>query len=160
MFRFSRVLLASALGRLNIMAYEFKGYSAHISSVETFYHYNMEMLNTEKRNLLFDFEGRRISTNRRDSLPTKYGKQAEIRNSLIADGCQIEGTVINSIVCRNVKVGVGAVIKNCILQDDTLVEKGAILDCIIADRSVVISENRGMTGYRTYPIYIERYKVI
>jgi glucose-1-phosphate adenylyltransferase len=57
-------------------------------------------------------------------------------------------------------VGVGAVIKNCILQDDTVVEKGAVLDCIIADRSVVISENRGMTGYRTYPIYIERYKVI
>ena len=160
MLRFSRVLIANALERLNVSAYEFRGYSAQISSVETFYNYNMEMLDTEKRKSLFDFEGRRIYTTRRDSLPTKYGRQAEIKNSLIADGCQIDGTVINSIICRNVRIGPGAVVKNCILQDDTLVEKKATLECIVADRSVIISENRGMVGYRTYPIYIEMNRVI
>jgi len=160
MLRFSRTLLADALERLNVMGFEFKGYSAHISSVETYFHHNMEMLDTEKRNALFDFEGRRISTNRRDSLPTKYGKKAEIRNSIVADGCQIDGTVINSVVCRNVKIGEGAVVKNCILQDDAVVGKNATLDCIIADRLVIISEGRGMIGYRTYPVYIERARVI
>jgi len=160
MLRFSRVLLENALERLNVAAFEYKGYSAHICSVETFFHYNMEMLDIEKRNALFDFEGRRISTNRRDSLPTKYGKNAEIKNSIIADGCQIEGTVVNSVICRNVKIGAGAVIKNCILQDDTSVGKNATLDCIIADRSVVISEKRSMVGYRTYPVYIERARII
>jgi len=160
MLRFSRTLLAEALERLSVMGYEFKGYSAHICSVETFYHYNMEMLDLEKRNALFDFEGRRISTNRRDSLPTKFGKQAEIRNSIVADGCQIDGTVINSVICRNVRIAAGAVVKNSILQDDTVVDKNASLDCIIADRMVIISENRGMMGYRTYPVYIERARVI
>ena len=160
MLRFSGVLLAGALERFNVMAYEFKGYSAHICSIETFFHYNMEMLDIEKRNALFGFEGRPIFTNRRDSLPTKYGKHAEIKNSIIADGCQIEGTVINSIVCRNVRVGADAIVKNCILQDDTLVGNDATLDCVIADRSVVISENRNMVGYRTYPVYIERSRVV
>jgi len=160
MLRFSRVLIAGALERLNIMAYEFKGYVAHICSIETFYNCNMEMLDVEKRKSLFDFEGRRIYTARRDSLPTKYGKQAEIKNSLIADGCRIDGVVINSIICRNVRIEAGAVVKNCILQDDTLVERYATLDCIVADRSVIISEKRGMVGYRTYPIYIERARVI
>ena len=160
MLRFSGVLLAEALERLNVVAYEFKGYSAHICSIETFFHYNMDMLDIDKRNALFDFEGRRIFTNRRDSLPTKYGKHAEIKNSIIADGCQIEGAVSNSVICRNVRIGPGAVIKNCILQDDTLVGQDAVLDCVIADRSVVISENRSMTGYRTYPVYIERSRVI
>ncbi|MCL2226685.1 MAG: glucose-1-phosphate adenylyltransferase subunit GlgD [Oscillospiraceae bacterium] len=160
MLRFSRVLLADALERLTVLSYEFRGYSAHISSVETFFHYNMEMLDIEKQNTLFNFEGRRISTNRRDSLPTKYGKNAQIQNSLVADGCQIEGTLINSIVCRNVRIGAGAVVKNCILQDSTIVEKNASLDCIITDRQVVISENRGLMGYRTYPVYIERARVI
>jgi len=160
MLRFSGVLLADAIERLNIMAYEFKGYSAHICSIETFFAYNMEMLDIEKRNALFGFEGRQIFTNRRDSLPTKYGKHAEIKNSIIADGCQIEGTVINSVVCRNVRIGAEAIVKNCILQDDTLVGNDATLDCVIADRSVVISENRNMVGYRTYPVYIERSRVV
>jgi len=160
MLRFSRVLLASALERLNVVGFEFRGYSAHICSVETFFHYNMDMLDIEKRNALFDYQGRRIFTYRRDSLPTKYGKDADIRNSIIADGCQIYGTVINSVICRNVRIGAGAVVKNSILQDDTVVDKNASLDCIIADRTVIISENRGMMGYRTYPVYIERGRVI
>jgi len=160
MLRFSGVLLAGALERLNVMAYEFKGYTAQICSIETFFHYNMEMLELEKRNALFDFEGRRISTNRRDSLPTKYGKNADIKNSIVSDGCRIEGTLINSVICRNVRIGEGAIIKNCILQDDTVVGKDATLDCVIADHSVVISENRSMVGYRTYPVYIERSRVI
>ena len=160
MLRFSRVLLADALERLNVDSYEFKGYSAHICSVETFFHYNLDILDINNRNSLFDFEGRQIFTNRRDSLPTKYGKKADIKNSLVADGCQIDGTVINSTICRNVKVAAGAIIKNSVLQDDTIVEKNASLDCIITDNSVVISENRNMMGYRTYPVYIERGRVI
>ena len=160
MFRFSRVLLNEALERLKVVAYEFKGYSAHICSVETFFHYNLDILDINKRNILFDFEGRQILTNIWDSLPTKYGKQADIKNSVIADGCRIDGTVINSIICRNVKVAPGAVVKNCILQDDTVVDKGALLEYIIADRAVTISENRKMMGYATYPIYIEQFRVI
>jgi len=160
MLRFSRVLLADALSRLNVASYEFKGYSAHICSVETFFHYNLDILDINNRNALFDFEGRQIFTNLRDSLPTKYGKNADIKNSIIADGCRIEGTVTDSAICRNVKIAAGAVVKNCVLQDDTIVEKNASLDCIITDRSVVISENRKMMGYRTYPVYIERGRVI
>jgi len=160
MLRFSRVLLNSALERLNVVGYEFKGYSAHICSVETFFHYNLDIINIDKMNALFNLEGRKISTNSKDSLPTKYGKKADIKNSIIADGCQIDGIVENSVICRNVKIGTGAVVKNCVLQDDTIVDKNATLDCIITDRAVVISENRSMMGYRTYPVYIERRRVI
>jgi len=160
MLRFSRVLLTGALERLNVMSYEFYGYSAQISSIETSFHYNMEMLDVGKRNALFDFEGRRIFTNRRDTLPTKYGKQAEIRNSIIADGCQIEGMVLNSVICRNVRISEGAVVKNCILEDEMIVEKNAALDCIIADRAVIVTANRSMIGSSTYPVYIEPQRVV
>ena len=160
MLRFSRVLLSDALERLTVMSYEFKGYSAHISSIETFFHYNMDMLDGSKRSELFDYEGRRIFTSLRDSLPAKYGKRAEISNSIIADGCQIDGTVTNSIICRNVRIKEGAIVKNCILQDDSVVEKDSMLDCIIADRGVVFSENRSMIGSYSYPVYIERGRTI
>ena len=154
MLRFSRELLAGALGRLKVVAYEFTGYSAQIFSVETFFKYNMEMLDHKKRNALFDFEGRRIFTTRRDSLPTKYGKSAVVENSITADGCQIEGTVINSIICRGVRIRPGAVVKNCILKDRTVVEKDAKLHWMITDRDVIISESRNMIGTDTYPVYI------
>jgi glucose-1-phosphate adenylyltransferase len=160
MLRFSRVLIADALERLNIRAYEFRGYSAQINSVDTFYRYNMEMLDIEKRNALFDYEGRRIHTSRRDSLPTKYGKKAEIKNSIIAEGCQIDGEVTDSVIFRNVRIREGAVVKNCILQEGAVVEKNTKLDYIIADRGVFISENRTMTGYSTYPVYIENSRII
>ena len=160
MLRFSRTLLAEALGRLRVLAYEFKGYSAQICSVETFFQHNMEMLDSEKRNALFNFENRRIFTSRRDTLPTKYGQSAEITNSIIADGCQIEGTVINSVICRNVLIKPGAVVKDCILQGGTVVEKHAELGWIITDRSVIISENRKLIGANTYPAHIARERVI
>ena len=160
MLRFSRILLANALERLNVRVFEFTGYTSHISSIETFYNHNMEMLEAKNRDALFDFEGRRIFTNRRDSLPAKYGKKAEIKNSIIADGCQIDGTVTNSIVCRNVRIREGAVVKNCILQDDSLIEKNTMLDCVITDRGVMISEYRSMMGSHSYPVYIERARII
>ena len=160
MLRFSRVLLAGALDKLKVTAYEFKGYSAHISSIETFFHFNMEILEGKTRDALFNCEGRRIFTSLRDSLPTKYGKQAEIKNSVISDGCQIDGTVINSVICRNVRIRKGALVKNCILQDDTVVKSNSVLDCIVADRGVVISENSSMIGSLTYPVYIERARII
>ena len=118
------------------------------------------MLFRSNRNALFDFEGRRIFTNRRDTLPTKYGKMAEIRNSIIADGCQIDGTVINSVVCRNVRIKEGAVVKNCILQDETVIEKDSMLDFIVSDRGVIFSEHRSMMGSHSYPVYVERARVI
>ena len=160
MQRFSRVLLAGALDRLAVKAYEFRGYSAQICSLDSFFHYNMDMLDIEKSNSLFNSEGRRIYTSRRDSLPTKYGKSAAINNSIIADGCQIEGTVENCVICRNVRIGAGATVKRSILQEGTVVGKNSELEYIITDREVFISENRNMIGYRTYPVYIEQSKYV
>ena len=155
MLRFSMVLLANALDRLKVNAYEFAGYSAKICSIGTYFYHNMEILDAAKRDALFDYEERRIFTSRRDSLPTKYGKEADISNSIIAEGCRIDGIVSNSVVCRNVVVKAGAAVRNCILHDGVTVEKNAELDWVIADNDVIISENRSMMGYSTYPVYIE-----
>ena len=158
--RFSRALVSGALERLDVMAYEFKGYSAQICSIETFFHYNMEMLDVDKRNALFECDGRRIFTNRRDSLPTKYGKLASIKNSIISDGCRIDGSVENCVLSRNVRIAEGAAVKNCILQESTVIEKDAELDWLITDREVIVSKNRSMMGISTYPVFIERSRIV
>ncbi|MCL2562529.1 MAG: glucose-1-phosphate adenylyltransferase subunit GlgD [Oscillospiraceae bacterium] len=160
MLRFSCERLAPAVSRLKVMGYEFTGYSAQISSVETDFRHNMEMLDSEKRAALFDYEGRRIFTSRRDSLPAKYGKAARVENSLVADGCQIEGTVINSVICRNVRIGPGAVVENCVLKDSTVIQQNAKLDWMITDRGVIVSAGRNLIGAPTYPVFIESERII
>jgi len=159
MLRFSKELLGNALKRLNVVPYEFTGYSAQICSPETYFKHSMEMLDPENRNTLFNFEDRQIYTSRRDTLPTKYGKTANVSNSIVADGCQIEGTVINSVLCRNVRILPGAVVKNCVLHGG-VIEKNAELEWIVADRGIIVSENRRLIGSSTYPVYIEQNRVI
>ena len=160
MLRFSCERLASAVGKLYVKAYEFKGYSAQISSVETSFRHNMEMLKPEHRNALFDYEGRRIFTARRDTLPTKYGKRAQVENSIVADGCQIEGRVISSVICRNVRIRPGAVVENCILNNNTVVEADAKLSWIFTDRDVIVSGGRNLVGIPSLPIYIDPERVV
>ena len=81
----------------------------------------MALLEKENRDALFGDRNHRIYTKVRDSAPTRYGFEAKVENSFIADGCEIEGTVINSVLFRGVKVGKGTVVKNSILMQDTMV---------------------------------------
>lgn len=69
----------------------------------------MMLLDKEVRNQLFG--ARDVYTKVRDSAPSKYGSNAIVRNSLISDGCVIEGIVENSILFRGVRVEKGAVVR-------------------------------------------------
>ena len=75
---------------------------------------------------------------------------------MAADGCVIEGTVENSVLFRGVKVGKGAVVKNCILMQDTVVEDGASVECLITDKNVKITAGKEVKGEASYPLYIAK----
>jgi glucose-1-phosphate adenylyltransferase len=160
MLTFTREIFAKVLKGYKVCSYEFNGYSAGIFSFETFFKHNMEMLDSEKRKSLFSNAGRRIYTSVKDSRPPQYGEKAKVSNCLIADGCQIDGTVENCILFRNVKIRPGAVIKNSILEVGVTVEPGASVSHICADTNVIITENRKLMGSETYPVYIPREKIV
>lgn len=157
---FVRDVLAPSLHALKVIGYEFRGYSAHICSLNSYFKHSMEMLDAESRNSLFYNEGRSIFTSVRDSSPTKYGSDAKVIHSLVADGCVIEGQVENSIIFRNVHVKKGAVVKNSVLLQGTVVEKDAMLQWIICDKNVVIQEGRNLLAYETQPFYIPKGKIV
>ncbi|MBQ8439488.1 MAG: glucose-1-phosphate adenylyltransferase subunit GlgD, partial [Clostridia bacterium] len=90
----------------------------------------------------------------RNSAPTKYTANAETKNSLIADGCVIDGTVENCILFRGVRVGKGTVIKNCILLQDTYVGDNVSLNCVITDKNAMIKDGRNLSGHQTMPFFI------
>ena len=95
-----------------------------------------------------------IYTKVKDQIPTIYGPNAVVRNSIIADGCTINGTVENSIIFRGVEVSEGSIVSNSIVMQQSQIQKGVLLDCAILDKSVVVRHNKRLIGQESYPIVI------
>ena len=141
----------------NYRTYCFDGFAASVSSFLDYYKYSMELTkNTEARSTLLNEMSRPIFTRVHNSAPVVYKSGAKIENSLIADDCVIEGTVINSVISRGVRVGKGAVVKNSILFQGTEVKKNAELNCIVTDKKVVINEGVKLSGNENMPFFVEK----
>lgn len=140
-------------------SYCYDGYNAFVSSFRDYYNYSIELtVNETARNSLFGVRERPIYTNVHNSNPAVYRDGASVRDSLIADGCIIEGTVENSILFRNVRVAKGAVIKNSIIFNGGIIGENANINCVVADKDVVICDNRILSGHFTMPFFIEKHK--
>ena len=153
----SRDILCRNVGFAKFMIYRYEGYYANFTSLQDYYATSMGLLgNGDSRNSIFNVKNRPIFTKVRNSTPTKYSGDAVVRNSLIADGCVIEGTVENSILARGVKVGRGTVIRNCILLQDTYTGSDVTLNCVVTDKNVVIRDGRTLSGCDIMPVFIEK----
>ena len=157
---FHRDIIAKNLKRKLIRAYPFNGWYSQISSLEGYFESSMKLLETEARRDLFGHAERHIYTKIRNSAPTKYSDGANVKNSLLADGCVIEGTVENCILFRNVHIGKGTVVKNCILLQDTYVGSNVQLNCVITDKNVVIKDDRTLSGHQTMPFFIGKGEMV
>lgn len=149
---FTRDVIAPNLESMKIMGYEHTGYFSGITSLQAYFNSNMQLLDANIRHELFGDRG--VFTKIRDSAPTKYGNCAVVKNSLIADGCEILGEVENSIIFRNVKIGRGAVIKNSIVMQNTVLGENCSLNCIIADKNVTVTGRKNLSGSENHPFYI------
>ena len=156
---FETDLIQGNVDKLNIYGYEEKGYSAVIESLQSYYNINMELLNPDNCDDLFNAD-RPVYTKVRDDMPAIYGLGSSVKNSLVADGCIIEGTVENSILFRGVRVEKGAVVKNSIIMQDGFVAQNATLNCVVVDKSVVITPNKTLSGAESYPVHIGKEIVI
>ena len=140
--------------------YIYDGFCATIDSLASFFATNMALLRPEVRKDLFEVPYHPVYTKVRSSAPTKYLDGAVIQNSLIADGCVIEGTVENSIIFRGVHIAHGTVVRNSILMQDTTVGKNVTLNCVITDKNTVIRDGRTLSGHETMPFFIDKGVII
>lgn len=138
---------------LTVGGYEFTGYLACINSVNNYYDANMDLLNVEVNRELFHSTNR-IYTKVKDEPPTQYASNAKVENSMIANGCHIEGTVKNSLIFRKVTVGPGVELNNCVVMQNTIIEKNAKLINVIVDKGGIIMENEDKEGSETLPLVI------
>ncbi len=145
----------------NYRTFCYRRYVAPVTSFRNYYRCSMELVKNEKAHeSLFGRKEAPIYTKVHNSAPTIYSAEAKVENSLIADDCVIEGTVINSVLSRNVHVGKGAVVKNSVLLFGTSVGKGASINCVVTDKDVQITDGVVLSGHENLPIYIEKKRKI
>ena len=137
--------------------YKYNGFAASVSSFLDYYKYSVLLAKDEeaRSSLLYKKEAP-IFTRVHNSAPVVYKTGAKVKSSMIADECVIEGTVINSVLFRGVRVEKGAVVENCVLFSGAQVGKNAKLNCIVADKDVTVSENVVLSGNENMPFYVQK----
>lgn len=156
---FEREFLTRVLEKGKVGSYVFQEYAVRIEDVLGYFQSSMDMLDKTKRDMLF-FAERPILTHNKDNAPTYYGSKARVEDSLIADGCHIEGNVKNCILFRNVRIEEGVCLEDCIVLGGGMIQKGASLKHVVLDHQVVIREGRTMMGHDAYPIVVAKSTVI
>lgn len=154
-YSFQHHVLQDKVEELYLNAYVWDGYAAHIDTVQSYYQRSMELLQPEMRAELFN-PRRPVYAKENNAAATYIDPTGVCVDSLIADGCDIQGSVRHCVVFRGVRVEQGADVENCILFKGTVVKKGAMLRHVITDKHVTISENRTLMGAEDYPLVIGR----
>ncbi|MBR3174010.1 MAG: glucose-1-phosphate adenylyltransferase [Eubacterium sp.] len=124
----------------NAYVYEYTGYWKDVGTLSSYWEANMELIDIVPDFNLYE-EFWRIYT-RNDSLPPQYiSDNAKIERSIVSEGCDVRGTIANSVVSSNVKVGDGAEINDSIIMTGCRIGKGAKINKAIIAEDTVIGDN-------------------
>ncbi|MCM3767074.1 sugar phosphate nucleotidyltransferase [Neobacillus niacini] len=138
-----------------ICRYDYDDYAVMVDSIVSYYDASLNLLKPDVWGNLF-VKGQPILTKVKDEPPTKYEKGSLVKNSMIANGCVINGTVENSIISRGVKIGKGAIIKNCIVMQKCQIEEGVHLDTVILDKDVRVEAGTRLSGTVQLPFVVRK----
>ena len=143
-----------------VYSYHYEHAALKISSLESYFEASMRLLDEEIRDDLINVTDRPIYTKLRNSAPTIYRPGCSVKNSYIADGCEIEGVVENSIIFRGVRIGKGSVVKNSVVLQGTYLGNNVTFNCVVADKDVVVKDGRNLSGHTTMPFFISKGTVV
>ena len=116
-------------------AYSFSGYWKDVGTIDSLWEANMDLLG-ETPALNIKEESWRIFSRHAAHAPQYVGKEAVIENSSITEGCEIYGTVRNSVLGTGVKVMAGATVTDSVIMDDCVICEGASVCYAILDSDV------------------------
>ncbi len=138
-----------------IYGYKISTYWSNISTVESYYRTNMDFLRSDVRNYFFR-QGAKIYTKVDDNPPAKFNPGCQVRNSLVASGCIINGTIENSVIFKKVFVGNNCYIRNSIILNDVYIgDNTHIENCVVESRDT-IRANSYHCGENGVKIVIEK----
>ena len=153
---FGRDIVARQHAKGNVTAFRFAGRFWRMGSISDYYRIHMQLVcDGDVRQELLENEAHPIYTRIQNSPPVKYGKAAQVENSLIADGCVIEGRVVNSVLFRGVRVEEGCVVENAIVLENGRICDGACIHSAILDKHVSVGGGARLHGHPELPFLVE-----
>ncbi len=144
---------------LRTLGYEYKRPCYRMDSVQSYFKFNLDVIDPKVRYSLF-CDDRPVYTKLRDEMPARYLENANVSDSIVADGCIVDAKVTHSVLFRGVRIAKGAKVKNCVIMQDSVVEEGVELENCILDKQAVIKKGGKLIGPPSYPIVISKNMVI
>lgn len=145
--------------KLKIMGYFFNDYWRDLCNIKEYYDANMDFLRQEVRDLFLK-QSPYIATKVKDEAPAKYNINAEVRNSLVGDGCIINGKIDRSVFFRRVYIGDQSLVAGSIVLEGSYIGNGCRVENAIVDKEVVISDGKQIIGTPENPVIVKKGTVI
>lgn len=121
-------------------AYNFEGYWKDVGTIKSLWEANMDLLG-DSPEFEIDDPSWKIRSRNTAQAPQYIGSDAIVENSVITEGCEIDGSVINSVISPGVKIEKGAVVKDSVIMQGSVIKKGAKVLYSILDEEVTVGEN-------------------
>lgn len=125
---------------MQLFAYPFEGYWKDVGTIDSLWEANMDLLGDNPQFNIHDKQWRIFSRNYAEP-PHFIGENASVINSIVTEGCDIEGIVENCVLSNGVIVEKGAVVRDSVIMSGTIIKAGAKVLYSIIDSNTVISNN-------------------
>ncbi len=126
--------------------YHFEGYWKDVGTIKSLWEANMDLLGEKPKFDIFDTK-QKIYARKVGDPPQFVGDNADIQNSIIGSGAEIDGTVINSVISGGVKIGKGAIVRDSVIFSNVVIKENAIVEMSIIDEYAEIGR-RAVVGAR------------
>ncbi|MNZ69680.1 Glycogen biosynthesis protein GlgD [compost metagenome] len=154
-----RHAILSRLNSLNVYGYMYEGYLGVVNTLTSYYRNNLKLLQPDVWKQLF-YQPGPIYTKVKDEPPARYVEGSKTSHSLIANGCRIEGTVMNSILFRGVHIQKGAVVRDSIIMQNGVIESHSLVQHSILDKDVLVEAHRDIKGAESMPFLAGKRRII
>lgn len=142
-------------GKVSVNVYEFQGVAMFNETVEAYFRNSLALIEKDVRHDIFH-GNHPVFTKVRDRVPTYYGDACDIEDCLVADGCFLEGKAKNSVLFRQVTLGEGAEVEDCVIMNDAVIGEGAEIKYAILDKNVTVTPGAKVIGTPRNPIIVKR----
>jgi len=134
---FGKNIIPQMVEHDQVFAYPFSGYWVDVGTIAAYWETNLALLHEKPELDLYDTDWI-IHTRSKERPPVKLGSVGLSHDSLIANGCVIDGMVVNSVLSPGVWVERGAVVRDSVIMNDTIIRAGAVIDRCVLDKEIEV----------------------
>ncbi|BAQ23840.1 glucose-1-phosphate adenylyltransferase subunit GlgD [Streptococcus troglodytae] len=150
-----RFLLRDLTVEEKALAFEYTGYLANISSVQSYYNANMDMLESQKFYSLL-YSNQKVYTKVKNEEATYFAAESTVKNAQFASGSIVKGTVDHSIISRNCYIADNSHVVNSVVFPKVSIGDGAVVENAILDKTVKIAPGVTIRGTGDKPVVVAK----